>query len=67
MRLRPKLSIDPKLLKNHKIHILRFHAILYTLYLGMGAIEHLGLNIICGTYALLGGVTIVCHVVVEEL
>ena len=67
MRLRPKLHLDPKLLKDHKVHILRFHAVLYTVYLSMGAIEHLGLNIICCTYSLLGVVTIVCHVVVEEI
>ena len=68
MRLhRPKLHINPEHLKAHKLHILRFHAVLYTVYLSMGALEHIGLNIVCATYTLLGGVTIICHIVVEEI
>lgn len=68
MRLNPKrLRLNPEHIKSHKLHIMRFHAALYTVYLGLGFLEHFGLNIVCCTYGLLGGCTIVCHIVVEEI
>ena len=54
-------------LKKNKINVLRFHILLYVFYLGNGVIEHIGWNLMCGLYGSLLGVTVVCHVVCEEI
>lgn len=62
-----KHAVSAEDLKAHKKDIMRFHTLLYEAYLISGVIEHFGLNLMCGIYGGLTGLTVVVHMVCEEL